>query len=429
MSSGRTDTFRTGVGPAAVQPGLWLPSWEERLAECPLVLAIPKLVESVLGERLRSLYDNGGGVPYDPVAIFSVWLYAYLEGERSSRKVERRCKFDAQYEYLSRSCRPDYSTLCRFRQSLSGILDELFYEVVQACKRAGLVRCETVAIDGTKIMARKTQWRRAIEESEAADALEEEARTMMTTHGEFVVGYNIQAAADSGHGIVVGFVATNQANDTNQLAAVLEATQKLSGMLPAQAVMDKGYDSAANAAAAAENGVAAIVPASREAPKPFAPDEDGTMRCLAGHPASQGAWVSDGKQYDVYRVSRCRKCELRQACGLQRGHQRSMKVMSGGDPRHRSEANNRAASASGRLLLRMRGPTIERRFSFLKREQGLRRFLLPGLHGATLESGIAFMAQNLLALQRALPPLFRALFRLLEPPTRRIFRAACILRP
>ncbi len=212
-----------------MQPELFPLNWEERLSDCPLVLALGPLVERVLGDRLGGLYQDGGGVPYDPVPIFSVWLYGYLEGERSSRRLERFCKYDIRYEYLSRYCRPDYSTLCRFRQRLSSILDSLFMEIVQACKEAGLVNCKSVAVDGTKIMARKTQWRKAVEESEAADAFEAQAHTMLTTHGEYLVGYNIQAVADTQTSIVVGYLATNQANDSGQLGPALEATEKLLG--------------------------------------------------------------------------------------------------------------------------------------------------------------------------------------------------------
>ena len=399
---GRTEVFRSGSGAAAKQPVLFGPSLEERLSDCPLVLAFSPMVERVLGDRLRSLYQDGGGVPYDPVALFSVWLLGYLEGVRSSRHLERVCRYDIRYEYLSRSCYPDYSTLCRFRKRLEGILDSLFLEIVQACQEAGLVSCKSVAVDGTKIMARKTQWRKALEESEAADAFEEEARTMLTTHGEYLVGYNIQAVADTQHGIVVGYVATNQANDSGQLGPALEATEKLSGMHPESAVVDKGYDSGLNASAAARLDVEAVIPPV-QANRPFAPGENGTMLCMAGHVASHGKWTDKqtGQDYDLFRVSKCRNCPLRQECGA-KWHQREMKVMAGTLAKDKAAANARAKTPEGKALLRKRGPTIERTFSFLKREQGLRRFLLSGLAGARLECGLAFMGQNLRRLLMAL---------------------------
>ena len=250
VSIGRTDCFRSGVGVGASQPGLWTPSLEEEMEGCPLVVGLRGLVESLLGERLVALYGNGGGVPFEPSSIFCVWLYGYLEGERSSRRLERLCRYDLRYRYLSRGSLPDHTTLCRFRSRLSGILDELFQEVIEACRQSGLIRSEAMAVDGPKIIACRSQWRRALKESEALDEFESEAQTMLTTHGEYIVGYNIQAAVDTGSSVVLGFVATNQANDLNQLEAVLRETAKLSGSLPAHAVMDKGFNSASNASAA-----------------------------------------------------------------------------------------------------------------------------------------------------------------------------------
>jgi transposase len=411
----RTEVFRSGSGAAAKQPELFGPSLEERLADCPLVLALVPLVERVVGDRLRGLYRDGGGVPYDPVAIFSVWMFGYLEGERSSRRLERACKYDIRYEYLSRSCYPDYSTLCRFRKRLESILDSLFLEIVQACKETGLVTCKSVAVDGTKIMAKRTQWRKALQESEAVDAFEEEARTMFTTHGEFLVGYNIQAVADTQHGIVVGFVATNHANDSHLLAPALQATERLSGMLPETAVMDKGYDSGLNASAAVQLGVEVVIPSSISSLRPFAQDEKGTMRCMAGHAATRHDWIDQKTEqiYDHFRVSKCRKCLFRQECGTS-GHQRAMKVMVGTLAQDKAAANARAKTPEGKAFLLKRGPTIERRFSVLKREQGLRRFLLAGLAGAQLECGLAFMGQNLKALLRAFLSFIRLLIWILS---------------
>ena len=401
MRKGRTDVFRTGSGLASSQPELWVASWEDRLGDCPLVLALPELVESLLGDKLRSLYGNGGGVPFDPVSLFCVWLYGYLEGERSSRKLERLCRYDIRYEYLSRSCNPDYSTLCRFRKRLSSILDSLFLEVVEACSEVGLVSCKTVAIDGTKIMAKKTQWRKALDESERSDEFESEAQTMLTTHGEYLIGYNVQAVADTENSIVVGYIATNSANDQKQLPKVLEATMKLSGMLPETAVMDKGYDSGENATSAVQHGVTAIIPPIKRGKRPFANDEHGVLRCLAGHEPTRSIWVGREVVYDHFRVSKCANCELREPCGATR-KQRAMKVKIGTDVKDKADANAMAQTPEGQELLRLRGPTIERRFAFLKREQGLTRFLLTGLAGANLESGISFLAQNLRTLLRAI---------------------------
>ncbi len=42
-------------------------------------------------------------------------LYAYCDGERSSRRIERRCREDVAFRVLTANQVPDHATVCRFR--------------------------------------------------------------------------------------------------------------------------------------------------------------------------------------------------------------------------------------------------------------------------------------------------------------------------
>ena len=60
--------------------------------------------------------DGWGRQAYDPAMMLALLLYAYCEGERSSRRIERRCREDIAYRVLSANQQPDHATICRFRQ-------------------------------------------------------------------------------------------------------------------------------------------------------------------------------------------------------------------------------------------------------------------------------------------------------------------------
>src|SRR5579862_9318437 len=200
--------FLSGPGPTAQQAVLVEPSPAERIASrWPSVHGLKSLVEDVLGTRLRELGSLQGGYSYDPSSLFLVLMFGLMRGLRSSRALEDACACDCRFVYLSDGLEPDHATLARFRQRLGSELEELFCLVCQEAERRGILERRSMVVDGTKVAAVRSQWRKALEEAEAADALEEEAQTMLS-RGQYLVGYNLQMAADMNSGLITGYVAS-----------------------------------------------------------------------------------------------------------------------------------------------------------------------------------------------------------------------------
>src|SRR4030095_4817852 len=44
--------------------------------------------------------DGRGGAAHHPAMMATLLMYAYCDGERSSRRVEERCRTDVAYRYL-----------------------------------------------------------------------------------------------------------------------------------------------------------------------------------------------------------------------------------------------------------------------------------------------------------------------------------------
>ena len=91
--------------------------------------------------------------------MLALLLYAYCEGERSSRRIERRCREDIAFRVLSANQQPDHATICRFRQRHEPALAGLFVEVLRLCAEAGLAPSGVVALDGTKLRANASRER------------------------------------------------------------------------------------------------------------------------------------------------------------------------------------------------------------------------------------------------------------------------------
>ena len=94
-----------------------------------------------------------GAPPFSPSMMVCVLIYAYANGHRSSRKIERLCERDAGFRMIVGDEVPDHSVIARFRKRHRRAFEALFVEVLKLCHKAGLVRLGVVALDGTKVKA------------------------------------------------------------------------------------------------------------------------------------------------------------------------------------------------------------------------------------------------------------------------------------
>jgi transposase len=127
--------------------------------------------------------DGQGRAAHEPSMMVALLLYSYAVGERSSRRIERRCVEDVASRVICANRAPDHTTIARFRQRHEDALAELFGEVLWLCAEAGLVRVGVVAVDGTKVQANASHHasrdyeqiaREILEHADAVDAEEDE---------------------------------------------------------------------------------------------------------------------------------------------------------------------------------------------------------------------------------------------------------------
>jgi transposase len=146
------------------------------------------VIDAVAALDLSAFYaayrDNGQGrAAHDPAMMVALLLYSYAVGERSSRRIERRCVEDVATRVICANQTSDHTTIARFRQRHERALAELFGEVLALCADAGLVRVGVIAVDGTKVAANAAPQatrdyeqiaREILEDAAAVDAQEDE---------------------------------------------------------------------------------------------------------------------------------------------------------------------------------------------------------------------------------------------------------------
>ena len=144
-------TFR----PYDPQQQLLLPAaLQEWLPEDHLAYFISDVVDQLDLSAITARYEEQrGGPPYHPRMLVKVLLYGYCNGVASSRRIARRLHEDIVFRVLAANNTPDFRTVSDFRKDHLAALGELFLQVLELCRQAGLVKLGHVVLDGTKVKA------------------------------------------------------------------------------------------------------------------------------------------------------------------------------------------------------------------------------------------------------------------------------------
>ena len=97
--------------------------------------------------------DPMGAPAYHPRALLSVWLYGFMTGVRSCRKLEAACRDQIPYLWLTGCQYPDHNTLWRFYRDHRQAMRRLFKRTVRTAVTMKLVDLALQAVDGTKVGA------------------------------------------------------------------------------------------------------------------------------------------------------------------------------------------------------------------------------------------------------------------------------------
>ncbi len=97
--------------------------------------------------------DPLGTPSYHPRAMLGVWLYGFMTGTRSSRKLEAACRDQIPYLWLTGWQHPDHNSLWRFYKAHRQEMRQLFKMTIHTASKLDLLDFVYQAVDGTKIAA------------------------------------------------------------------------------------------------------------------------------------------------------------------------------------------------------------------------------------------------------------------------------------
>ena len=380
------------------------------LGEEHLCFLLRRVVDRLDLSPFEQDYEDEGRPAYAPALLVAVWLYAYALGVTWSRRREQRVREDLAFRYLAAGATPDFWTLNQFRRQHGRGLNDLFTQVVELARAAGLGRLGHVAIDSTRVAAnaspnrvetedrlraerarirrRIRRWPQACNaddpnEASGLELKKEEMTRLQERLAEipsrlkqlkrarqrhisrtdpdrrflrdrrgFTLGYTVDVAVSEDHLIVEPRV-TQAATDNASLLPVVEAVERRCGETPQKVSADSGFFSVKNLEDLAASGIDAYVPDSNLG-------RELNRRGRGGFPG---------------RVRH---------------------------PEHR-RMRRKLRSPTGRAVYRRRKALIEPVFGVLQEQRGMRRFRRRGLAKVAVEMVLAATAYNLTRLYHARP--------------------------
>lgn len=245
-----------------------------------------------------------GRTPYDPRDLLKLYIYGYLNGIRSSRKLEAEAGRNIELMWLLCKLKPDFKTIADFRSDNKDALICVFQHFNALCKDWGLYSETLIAVDGSKFRAnnskrnninprkikrhldylsqrideymdsldqadetestlnvplaeeikrrvanyqeRKLQYEKMLDEMQSYGITEisttdPDARMMAVNNNGLDVCYNVQTAVDSKHSLVVDCEVISNPTDHGQLSEMGKRAKEIMGSETLHVLADKGY--------------------------------------------------------------------------------------------------------------------------------------------------------------------------------------------
>lgn len=117
---------------------------------------VEKLDLTQLGFKVKEIRSEGRP-SFDAKVFLKIYFYGYLNGIRSSRRLERECRRNIELQWLVCKLIPNYHSIADFRKVNHSALRNTFKLFVLFLKDADLISGYTVAVDGTKMRAHNSK--------------------------------------------------------------------------------------------------------------------------------------------------------------------------------------------------------------------------------------------------------------------------------
>ncbi len=140
------------------QPRLLPPSFAELVPLDHSLRFVAAFVEALPEECWQELGierepAQRGAPRYAPTMLLLVWLAGFMQGTRTTRKLEYACRYDLVFRWLTGDQQPDHNTLWRFYAAHRQTMRALLRQSVLTAVNAHLADLAEQAVDGAKVLA------------------------------------------------------------------------------------------------------------------------------------------------------------------------------------------------------------------------------------------------------------------------------------
>ncbi len=290
------------------QTSIMQPSLDEMIATDAEIRILDLLITEIVRQNPGKFRYKGkfrvGRKAYSPETMLKLYLYGYLNGISTSRKLEAECNRNIEVMWLLGSLKPDFKTISDYRKDNGKQIKFLTRQVKLFLRNKNYIKGKVVAIDGTKLKAnakREMLTRSGLDkrlskmademedylsELEANDTLDEQDQDHDSSHRQLVgkvikleqeieklqgykkdmntrgvnyyspvdpdakmmkaregkiPGYNVQSAVDSEHGMIVSLEVCDSPEDKQQLKPMVDQVEQEISIAPEIVPADKGY--------------------------------------------------------------------------------------------------------------------------------------------------------------------------------------------
>ena len=115
------------------------------------------LFEQLDSSAVESSYKVKGQNAYHPRLIVSILIYAYSRGVFSSRQIERRCREDLSFMYISQMNCPNFRVLSDFRKIHGAFFQDCFKQTIKLALALKLASLGHISLDGSKFKANSSK--------------------------------------------------------------------------------------------------------------------------------------------------------------------------------------------------------------------------------------------------------------------------------
>ncbi len=218
--------------------------------------------------------------------------------------------------------------------------------------------------------------------------------------GSGVVGYNVQAAVDTEHHLIVTHEVVNEGNDRSQLSPMAQRTKAALEVDELDVVADRGYFDSEEILACDRAGITVTLPkpqtSGAKAQGRFGKQDfryiadENVYICPAGERLIY-RFTNQEKGLTLHRywTNACQGCALKNRCTP--GKQRRITRW---EHEHVLEAAQQRLDENPRAM-RQRRETVEHPFGTIKARMGATHFLMKGLKNVRTEMALSVLAYNL----------------------------------